>query len=873
LPAGQHVRESVGATLPALPVRLADLIGRWIGKVEIVLAGADEDLREGEQALAIGDAMRARAAAHRVLVRAPESPIGLALLADACEAAQLDAELALTLEELARRVPSHGEVWVRLARARRATEAPADDVRDALVRALAVAESGSESRQDALLELADLDLAQGDGTRAELWLERAALPDKSPAAAVRRAEARLLRGDAAGASRLLQTVETSATDGRAALARGRAFSMLGDGAAFLPLVRAMVLDTTGASETLSSALASVPCDAAMRSRIRSVVDAKGEQNLARWRAAFARAEGARDAARRALREAVEGGELAAARPLLDAAIDDRDADSLAYALTHLPLEDTDLLLADAHLMATAVSAAVAVGGGAAALDGVARIAHPRIVPWAKAIASDVAHAWLPSSGEPDTMSATSGRGQIPADWAKLLARLDGHARALGDLESVSAIADLAADRARPLRLAIVGEFNAGKSTFINALIGADVTPTGVLPTTATLHHLRWAPDPIARIAFLLGHEPPERIVPLDDLRATLGLLDAATIRKVELLMPLAFLVRVEILDTPGFNAPEPRHTQLARSAFEEADAAIWLLDATQAIKKSERAVLEDAKRAKLPVQILVNKADRLSASELARVMKSVDDALVEASIASWAPPLALSAKRALAGRLGDAKALEESGWAAAQAMLEERIVARHGELKERALRRRAAAVVTRLAAQASAEAERRRTEDEALALRAHAIGRAAATIERNADDVAAELARSLAPSAQAWGRDLALVFVGRDRESATRDTVLTRYRAERAVAAVAPALARALASLAPESSLGPSQLAPAARTLVRAAAEASDAPEPDALLTPLARAAVATLVERLFALSVAPAPKALAQGFVRELTAFTEALQ
>src|SRR5580698_6575702 len=135
-------------------MRLADVIGRWIGKVEIVLAGADDDLREGEEALSSGDPMRARAAAHRVLGRAPDSPIGLALLADACEAGHLDAELALTLEELARRAPSRAEVWVRLARARRATGAATGDVRDAFVRALAVAEAGSEARRDTLLELA-----------------------------------------------------------------------------------------------------------------------------------------------------------------------------------------------------------------------------------------------------------------------------------------------------------------------------------------------------------------------------------------------------------------------------------------------------------------------------------------------------------------------------------------------------------------------------------------------------------------------------------------------------------------------------------------------------------------------------------------------
>ena len=838
-------------------MRLADVIGRWIGKVEIVLAGADEDLREGEQSLAAGDPMGARAAARRVLARAPDSPIGLALLADACEAAHLDAELALTLEELALRAPSRAEVWVRLARARQVTQAPPDDVRDALVRGLAVAESGSEARRDALIALADLDLAQGDGARAELWVERAALPDQSAAAAVRRAEAKLLRGDAAGAKELLDGVDASPADGRAALLRGRALAMLGDASAFSSLMRAMVLDAPGASDALSAALASVPSDPQMRARVRSVVDAKGEQDLARWRAAFARAEGARDAARRALREALDGGDAAAARPLLDAGIDDRDAESVAAALAFLPPDEADPLLADARLTVAAVGHFAA---GASALDEVARVNHPRLVPWAAAIASDFARAWVPESG-------------APADWASLLARLDAHARSVADLESVAAIADLAAERARPLRVAIVGEFNAGKSTFINALIGADVTPTGVLPTTATLHHLRWAPDPIARIFFLAGHEPPERIVPLGDLRATLNSLQNDPVRRVEIQLPLPFLMRVEILDTPGFNAPDPRHTRIALSAFEEADAAVWLLDATQAMKRSERTVLEEAKLAKLPVQILVNKADRLSPPDLEKVMATVNEALVEARIGSWAPPLPLSAKRALAGKLGDAKALEDSGWAAVDAMLEDRIASRHAELKERALRRHAARIVARLGAQASAEAGRRRLEDDAVAARAHAIGRAAAAIERESDSVAQDLARSLSAPAKAWGRDLSLVFVGRDRDAAARDPMLVRYRVERAVVALAPPLALALSSLAPEGASGPSRFAPIARTLVRAAAEASEAREPDAMLLPLARAAVATLVDQLFAQSVSPPEATRAAGLVRELTALAAALE
>jgi hypothetical protein len=150
------------------------------------------------------------------------------------------------------------------------------------------------------------------------------------------------------------------------------------------------------------------------------------------------------------------------------------------------------------------------------------------------------------------------------------------------------------------------------------------------------------------------------------------------------------------------------------------------------------------------------------------------------------------------------------------------------------------------------------------------VGQAAAKIERDAEAIARELARSLTPAAEAWQRDLALVYVGRDRASAAGDPTLARYATDRALDALAPALARALASLAPEAALVPAQLAPLARALVRAAA--STAHDADTLLPPLSRAAVATLVEHLFGQSVGPTPTARAAGLLRELHAFAAVL-
>jgi len=845
-------------------MRLAETIAGWFGRVEVVLAGVEGYLRDGEEALARGDAMTARRAAKAMLQRVPHSPLGLALLADACEAARLDAELALTLEELAGRVPSRAEVWVRLGRARERVGSPIDETRDAFLRALAVAEAGSESRREALLWLADLDLANRDGARAELWLERLGVT-KDADVQLRRAEARLLQNDLVGARAVLDGLDADPTDGRAALLRGRALAIAGDVAAFPLLLRAMVLEAPGASEALASALAWLPTDEATRGRIRVVVDGRGQTELARWRAAFARAEGRRDEARSALVSAVRSGDTSAARPLLDASLEDQDHAALAVALGALgETATTDPIAKDARLLPSPARLRDP-GEASAILDELAEITTARARVWADAARSRALATWVPTSG-------------APSDWTKILTRLDRHARALHALDATAKVAELAVERSRPVRVAIVGEFNAGKSTFINAVIGADIAPTGVLPTTATLHHLRYAPDPFARIQY--DADVPsgvkERIVPSSELRAALKGTDNEYVKRVEILQPIASLTRVEILDTPGFNAPDTRHTEAARSAFEEADAAIWLLDAGQPLKQTERRILDEAKTTSLPVQILVNKADRLKPDDLTKVMTVVGESLAETGIASWAPPVALSARLALQGKLGDEDALARSGWNDVQKLLDEQIVGRSDELKERGLRRRAGRVVTLMLERAREHAAEERARIDAARTRAQELALRAANLEREADEAAQVVAGALSAAAAEWRRDLEVVVTGRDRQQVESDPVLLRYRVDRAVARLAAPLARVLASIARGQNdtdvegVRPEDLMPVIHAAVRTFAAASG--HADALL-PLTRSAIASLVEHLLELAAAPPEQGRAEGRVAELEAVLRALE
>src|SRR6266850_4613845 len=58
--------------------------------------------------------------------------------------------------------------------------------------------------------------------------------------------------------------------------------------------------------------------------------------------------------------------------------------------------------------------------------------------------------------------------------------------------------------AERFHLVVLGEFNHGKSTFVNALLGQDVLPTGITPTTAAINHVVHAVTPTARVVLLGG---------------------------------------------------------------------------------------------------------------------------------------------------------------------------------------------------------------------------------------------------------------------------------------------------------------------------------------------------------------------------------
>lgn len=310
---------------------LAQNVGLWLGRVELLARGADDHRREAERWLERGNPLQARVHAQALLERVPGSPIGLALLVDATEAAGLDEEAVDALRKLCEAAPWRGELWVRLGQALGRIGAPAADRASAFQRALDPSVEPS-SRREALLALADLDLSAGDPWRAQRWLDGLKLKAIEPDTALRSLEVGLALGDRARVEASLGVLrDPAALDGRSTLACGRGLAMTGDPAALDLLLRAWILEAPGASEALASYV-SVSRDAVHVARVREVLRADGRAEEPMFALALALAEGREEDARQALVSIARSGDRKAARTLLGIAVERRDATALQTAI-------------------------------------------------------------------------------------------------------------------------------------------------------------------------------------------------------------------------------------------------------------------------------------------------------------------------------------------------------------------------------------------------------------------------------------------------------------------------------------------------------------------------------------------------------------
>lgn len=155
---------------------------------------------------------------------------------------------------------------------------------------------------------------------------------------------------------------------------------------------------------------------------------------------------------------------------------------------------------------------------------------------------------------------------------------------------------LEADR---FHLVVVGEFNHGKSTFVNALLGRHVLPVGVTPTTAVIHHLVYGDEPSARVVYASGakndiafDQVKSFVVGADSKESKEG--NPGEVQYLEVRYPALLLKeRIVLVDTPGVNDLSLQRADITYSYIPRSDAVLFLVDAGQPLKESERVFLQE----------------------------------------------------------------------------------------------------------------------------------------------------------------------------------------------------------------------------------------------------------------------------------------
>ncbi len=253
----------------------------------------------------------------------------------------------------------------------------------------------------------------------------------------------------------------------------------------------------------------------------------------------------------------------------------------------------------------------------------------------------------------------------------------------GVQDALSAVIAARERLARPLTIAIMGEFSSGKSTFINALLGEAVAPMGVLPTTSTINLFRRGPSGSARVHYRDGSIG---LVARDEVHTFLQHLDdieASRIRHMEIERTGSRLGDAAVVDTPGLNALDTFHERVTREFVEEADAIIWIFSSTRGGAASEGSALKSVSADGRKVLGVLNKVDTLDPDERAELVAYLHEQFGELLL----DVLPISASAALELRTGEAKHAEDPFIAVEQA-LERHFFERARELKRELTARR-----------------------------------------------------------------------------------------------------------------------------------------------------------------------------------------
>ncbi len=182
-----------------------------------------------------------------------------------------------------------------------------------------------------------------------------------------------------------------------------------------------------------------------------------------------------------------------------------------------------------------------------------------------------------------------------------------------------------------VRVGVIGNFSSGKSTFINSLLGENVCPTAIRPTTSCITQFVYSD---VKEVFLITDENKFQKISIEKYHKLVEHTGESSnipkIYKFEYRYPAEILRNIILFDTPGFENPQnPYDEKITEEIlFNETDVVLFIQDINQPdIGEKTRNRINKLKKEKPEISwyFILNKAEEKSNHDIKEIVRKIKE--------------------------------------------------------------------------------------------------------------------------------------------------------------------------------------------------------------------------------------------------------
>ena len=171
-------------------------------------------------------------------------------------------------------------------------------------------------------------------------------------------------------------------------------------------------------------------------------------------------------------------------------------------------------------------------------------------------------------------------------------------------------------------VAILGQFKAGKSSFLNSLVGKPLLPVGVIPVTTTITRLQYGKKEMVIIRYFDGQQIEVDITAIEEFTSEAH--NPANQKNVEMvdveLPSLEKYAGLRLVDTPGLGSIFKYHMETSENWLPEVGTALLAISSDRPLAQNDLQLIRDLRKHTPKIVLLLTKADLLSPEQQKEVV-------------------------------------------------------------------------------------------------------------------------------------------------------------------------------------------------------------------------------------------------------------